>query len=67
MIEQLQPRTTSAHPRPARTRHTCVACGAPFGARAGEQHLNAIFCPVCTDEGDDPVTAEHYWDLGGGD
>ena len=67
MIHSLTPSTpTPARPRDRRTGHICVACGQLFGARPGD-HLGAIYCAPCLDEADDPVTAEHYWDLGGGD
>ncbi|MBE7448799.1 MAG: hypothetical protein HS111_07885 [Kofleriaceae bacterium] len=67
MSSQLRRRqTTQPHSRERRTGHICHACGALFAARAGD-HLGAIFCPGCLDRPDDPVTAEHYWDLGGGD
>ncbi|MBK9034700.1 MAG: hypothetical protein IPL61_26115 [Myxococcales bacterium] len=49
-----------------RPRHICRACGGRFVARPGE-HLAAVFCAACLDQADDPVTAEHAWDLGGGD
>lgn len=49
-----------------RTRHVCRSCGGRFVARPGE-HLAAVFCAACLDQVDDPVTAEHAWDLGGGD
>lgn len=67
MLHALTPKPSpSARPRHPRTDHTCVSCGQQFGARPGD-HLGAIFCATCLDETDDPVTAEHYWDLGGGD
>lgn len=49
-----------------RTGHICVACGHLFAARPGD-HLGAIYCAACLESDDDPVTAETYWDLGGGD
>ena len=68
MIGQLRVRTGTLQPRnrDRRTGHICVACGMLFAARPGE-HLGAVFCPPCIDSPDDPVTAEMYWDLGGGD
>lgn len=63
----------SAHPSPTRSRrpdrrtgHICNACGHLFAARPGD-HLGAIFCTPCLESEDEPVTAEAYWDLGGGD
>lgn len=56
-----------AHRRaPRSTGHVCNACGHLFAARPGD-HLGAIYCATCLEDLDDPVTAEHYWDLGGGD
>lgn len=50
----------------ARTAQTCRACGAHFTAHAGD-HLAAVFCEACLTQLDEPVTAEHAWELGGGD
>lgn len=67
MISQLRMRPgTQPRNRERRTGHICVSCGMLFAARPGE-HLGAVFCPACIDHPDDPVTAEMYWDLGGGD
>ena len=49
-----------------RTGHICACCGVLFAARPGD-HLGAIYCAACLAHPSDPVTAEHYWDLGGGD
>lgn len=49
----------------ARTAQTCRACGAHFEALPGE-HLAAVFCEECLAH-DEQVTAEHAWELGGGD
>ncbi len=51
----------------ARTHQVCRACGEQYTTRTGEQHLAAVFCAACLDAHDEPVTAEHAWDLGGGD
>ena len=47
-----------------RTGLICACCGVTFTARPGD-HLAAIYCPTCLEDPDDPVTAEHYWDIGG--
>lgn len=67
MLQSVQAQPPPARARPRRTGHICAACGQLFGARPGDNHLAAIYCHACLDEDDDPVTAEHYWDLGGGD
>ncbi|HVK74427.1 MAG TPA: hypothetical protein VM734_13945 [Kofleriaceae bacterium] len=54
-------------PRDRRTGHVCASCGARFSARPGDNHLAAVYCEACLSRPDDPATAEHYWDLGGGD
>ncbi len=67
MISQLRTRfTAQPRNRERRTGHVCHACGHLFAARPGD-HLGALFCTPCLERPDDPVTAEHYWDLGGGD
>lgn len=50
----------------AHTHHVCRACGGQFTTHAGD-HLTAVFCATCLEARDEPVTAEHAWDLGGGD
>jgi formamidopyrimidine-DNA glycosylase len=42
----------------------CLGCGTPV-VRAGHEPGTGLFCAACVDRPDDPVTAEHYWDLGG--
>ena len=42
----------------------CLGCGAPI-SRGAHDTSAALFCCTCVDRPDDPVTAEHYWDLGG--
>lgn len=67
MINQLGARLTiQARPRERRTGHVCHSCGNLFSARPGD-HLGAIFCTACLEHTEEPVTAEQYWDLGGGD
>ncbi len=68
MIFQLIARSSQLANRraPRSTGHVCNSCGHMFAARPGD-HLGAIYCGPCLDSTDDPVTAEHYWDLGGGD
>jgi hypothetical protein len=50
----------------ARTHHVCRACGEQYITKPGER-LAAVFCVACLDAHDEPVTAEHAWELGGGD
>ena len=67
MIDPLTRPTSPAHRRaPRSTGHVCNACGRRFAAHPGA-HLAAIYCATCLVQSDDPPTAEHYWDLGGGD
>lgn len=42
----------------------CLGCGAPI-ARQSHDTSTILFCSTCVERPDDPVTAEHYWDLGG--
>lgn len=42
----------------------CLGCGAPI-TRFAHDASASMFCPACVDRPDDPVTAEHYRDLGG--
>jgi hypothetical protein len=42
----------------------CVGCGAPV-VRVSHEPGTGMFCSACLDRPDDPVTAEHYFDLGG--
>ena len=42
----------------------CLGCGAPITRTAHDSHPG-YFCAICVERPDDPVTAEHYWDLGG--
>ena len=66
MLERASTLTSSTRQRDRRTGHVCASCGGLFAARPGD-HLGAIYCADCLERPDDPVTAEHYWDLGGGD
>lgn len=63
-----QPVSTCSKPAPRDRRRwqVCTSCGALFAARPGD-HVGAIYCVECLELPDEPVTAEHYWDLGGGD
>lgn len=42
----------------------CLGCGAPI-VRVGHEPSSGLFCEGCVERPEDPVTAEHYWDLGG--
>ena len=42
----------------------CVGCGAPI-TRTSHDISTGFFCSACVERPDDPVTAEHYYDLGG--
>ena len=42
----------------------CLGCGTPV-TRLAHGVGASMFCPACLDRPEDPVTAEHYWDLGG--
>lgn len=42
----------------------CVGCGAPV-VRVSHEPGTGMFCSTCLDRPEDPVTAEHYWDIGG--
>ena len=42
----------------------CLGCGAPV-VRVGHDTSSQLFCTTCMERPDDPVTAEHYWDVGG--
>ncbi len=42
----------------------CLGCGTPI-TRSGHDAASVLFCSTCVERPDDPVTAEHYWDLGG--
>ena len=42
----------------------CLGCGAPI-LRGSYDAAGVLFCATCCDRPDDPVTAEHYQDLGG--
>lgn len=67
MIINFITRPTLAHTRAPRAGgHVCAECGQRFAARPGA-HLAGIYCATCLNKPDDPVTAEHYWDIGGGD
>ena len=41
----------------------CLGCGTAI-SRGSHDTAAAVFCSSCV-ERPDPVTAEHYWDLGG--
>ncbi len=54
----------SAQSHVRRKARPCLGCGAPI-SRGSHDTAAAIFCATCVERPDDPVTAEHYWDLGG--
>ena len=66
MVTLMQTRFRPSTLSRTRTNRVCRACGGQFATRPGE-HLAGVFCPDCLAEHDDAVTAEHAWDLGGGD
>jgi formamidopyrimidine-DNA glycosylase len=54
----------SGHSHVRRKVRPCLGCGTPI-ARPSYDTSAAMFCATCVERPDDPVTAEHYWDLGG--